>query len=588
MSSDQEDNFFGDPIYTSTPGNSLTGVGQGEVNFTPFGKPRFYRVPGTRSSKFVTARRKVRFSPPEEEEAFHFNMSQHEEEDERRREEDSRNGGGEEEDEIEWDDEKLKQAKECYKVNKDLERQLKELHEARMNMDRERQVQLAEAEKIKLIEAQMIQRRLQLEDIERQLKEQAEQVIPKRVMGARKSGGPTRTPINPHVNPRTSIPQNNIIGTGGSGQVMSLNYIQQPSLTAFEAERGDDPRIFLDKYEKITSTHSDRARVDGFGNYLKGSALDWITVLEKERRSQIDFDESGVASNEWYELKWETLRELFETEFAENRAKEIFRTNQAAGEAGLTYYYKMLKLHQQSGLDMDEEQLATLIIQHMNENYKDHFEFRNYDTLGKLKEDLKRIDAKRKLELGNRAKEKRKANIALLELEADQHLAKKPKVTVTENNELKELTAKINAIQQQIQAQAQTPTSSNNNAERHNAPRSQNYQGVNRNRNYGSGQRGQNSQGYNNQKNRNGPKRDGVCYNCQIYGHFAHECRRPQNQQRSRAGNNRTYNSNRSGQQSNRNRQNRYFNRTDNPVDPNSANAEKQGNSERPRKQETS
>ena len=563
---------FGNPAFTSTPSSTFAGRVENKINLTPFGKPRIFELPGSRTSRFVSVRRRVKFIKDTESDGEHKKMSEQEDERQDRHEEDQRDRDNEErdkhneshEEEFTWDDEKLEQAKECYKKNQAVNELLAELQTARELLDREKLAQQNEIAKLKAVETAQNQRHAQLNEIEKQMKAQVEKNNPIRNMGARKSGGPPQHQLPQPNAQRQSIPTHTILG-GPTNQIIPLNYIQQPNLAQFEAERGDDPRIFLDKYEKLTSSHSDRARVDGLGNYLKGSALDWITVLEKERRSRFDFDQSGIASNEWYEMKWETLRELFENEFAEKRAKEIFRTNQLAGESGLTYFYRMLKLHQQSGLDLDEEQLATLMLTHMGDNFKDNFEFKNYDSLDKLKEDIRRCDAMRKAELNHRSKEKRKANIATLEMEAETHLKKKVKTEIVESNkELKDLTTKINALQQQMstfQQNKDTPRNNNNSF-----PKQENFRNTNRNFSGRFGNRvyDRNFQQYN---NNGGNKNNRVCYNCRKLGHEAKNYWSPPNFQSRLAIQNGNNPRDQRGQnfrnQSNRGRNNRVFNRTD-------------------------
>jgi len=138
----------------------------------------------------------------------------------------------------------------------------------------------------------------------------------------------------------------------------------------FSNIKGDDPRVFISKYERLSSSWSNRARVRDFAQYLEGPAADWFSVLEKDLKGVFALDDEGVQSTAWMELTWHKLKSLFEKEFAEDKAKEILKRNQEPGETGLTYFYKMVNLHTLSGLDLTEKQLAALIVQHMQEEYR--------------------------------------------------------------------------------------------------------------------------------------------------------------------------------------------------------------------------
>ena len=296
-------------------------------------------------------------------------------------------------------------------------------------------------------------REQQLQVLAKQLEDKAKELGPGRIMGARKSvrsqeeDGGKSPPRAPPVNHTVST------GVGQMQMPFSINVVQQAVLPPFEIERGDDPRVFLDNYEKLTVQLPNRARVDGFGAYLRGSASYWATVLERDLKEVMSFNEDGLQSTSWAELKWSKLRAMFEREFAEKRTKEIFRTNQGIGELGLTYFYRMVKVHQQSGLDLNEEQLATLIIEHMADSYRDKFECKDYDSLKKLREDIKFFDDKRQKELVVKRREKRTANLALLETEADDHIEKKNKTAergADNKHDLQELYTRINSIQQKL------------------------------------------------------------------------------------------------------------------------------------------
>lgn len=56
-----------------------------------------------------------------------------------------------------------------------------------------------------------------------------------------------------------------------------------------------------------------------------------------------------------------------------NSGQGTMKSNHNYGETGLTFYYKMIRLHVRSQLDLDLEQLATILISRMNPIYKTKF-----------------------------------------------------------------------------------------------------------------------------------------------------------------------------------------------------------------------
>jgi len=279
---------------------------------------------------------------------------------------------------------------------------------------------------------------------------------PVKVFGARKSVSekPKLSPIKRREKSGFGFQwgQGTSVGQQGFSGQMCVNLVQQAPLTPFEGLPGEDARLFADKYEKLTVQLSNRARVDGFGAYLRGGPADWFTVLEKDKKDILEFDEDGIQSNAWFEIDWEEIRDLFEERFGEKKAKEILKCNQKSSETGVTYFYRVVKLHKQSELDLDQEQLATLIIQRMTDPYLSKFQHKDYSSLEKLLQDIKEFDSKRAKDLAEKAKEKRKATIALLEKEADDHEKKvklSPDEKATDSNVLS-LTTRLDAIQKQF------------------------------------------------------------------------------------------------------------------------------------------
>jgi hypothetical protein len=330
-------------------------------------------------------------------------------------------------DDIVWDDVNLGRAKQAHVDNMNHWKKGKDLQALRAKAQKEKN-------ELYKVQKETEKKMRELEALERKAKDK--QNPQTKIRGARKSMAPL-DPIPEEDNARYDQDQ---YGYGHGqpqgytgftrdfphiGMPMSINLVQQTPINLFEAERGDDARLFADQYEKVTANQAPRARVDGFGQFMRGAALDWITVYEKDKRAEQTFDDSGVQASAWSRLNWMTLRRDFEKEFAIKKEKELFRTNQLEGESGMTYFYRMVKIHQQSGLNLDEEQLTTLIVEHMNSSFKERFEFKEYESIEKLRTDIKMADARRKQNLNAKSKEKRKTGIALIEQEAEEYVPKR-------------------------------------------------------------------------------------------------------------------------------------------------------------------
>lgn len=323
---------------------------------------------------------------------------------------------------------------------------------------------------------------------------------------------------------RPPVVAGTIAGARGQGtSQIAMNIVQQTNLKPFDSLKGVDSRLFLDKYERFAKScgWTDRQKVDALGQYVEGPAADWLSVLESDFRAEMTLDDEGVQSNKWYEIKWSQLRKLFEKEFAEEKSREILKRTQQPGETGLTYFYKMVKLHQQSGLDFDEKQLAMMITQHLREPYAGKFELKEYDSLDLLKKHLKLFDDKRAYELAAKSKEKRKATVSLLE-EAEAHLEAKsreqsPETSSSGKNSsgsnlatLKEVCAQTNSLRELVEENGKDQVQGNS---RQGEPYRNNwYQ-----------RRLQNAKNIHNGDDvfEKKPRR---CYNCRGANHIAREC----------------------------------------------------------------
>jgi hypothetical protein len=122
----------------------------------------------------------------------------------------------------------------------------------------------------------------------------------------------------------------------------------------------------------------------------------------------------------------------------------------------MTFFYKMIKLHQRSQLNLDEGQLATLIISHMTDLYKDKLVGKKFTSLEKFKEVIKLQDERRSRDLAFKNKEKKRTTtVANLMEEAEEHLSKKKKYDAHSISALKsEFESQISSLQNQIQQQS--------------------------------------------------------------------------------------------------------------------------------------
>ena len=455
-----EGNSFEEPQYTSTPNINTTSV-----TYTPFGRPIF-TIPGTTTARFVTTRRRVTFSRNiMAEEGGNGNPNESGEEipnpngNEQPPPENSGEENPENPESPDWDDEEVFQ--EARKLYKERQKFLNERirfrkHVSDYDNKLEEELNIAEkareyADHLKAV-AEVKQKELDklLEDVGKQKDTNAPHNHT--IRGARPY---KETPVTREPEPRRrSTPGVTQLGTTGvfpqvTGPI-PISFIQSVNLPSFTNLKGEDPRIFLEKYERINGMADDRTKVENLGQYLDGPAADWYSVLRTEFKSNFTLDDEGVQSNEWYELPWTELKRIFEKEFAEEKHKEIFSRNQSAGETGITYFYKMIKLHQQSELNLDESQLAALIIQHMTDNFKEKFIGKKFTSLEKLKDAIKSFDDRRTRELINKHRDRKRATISLVE-EADDHLKKKQKIEECGISMIREeLKAQINAIQQQM------------------------------------------------------------------------------------------------------------------------------------------
>ena len=92
------------------------------------------------------------------------------------------------------------------------------------------------------------------------------------------------------------------------------------------------------------------------------------------QKAELVVNPDGSQSNQWEQISWEFLKALFLREYSETQAKEIFKKSQSDGETGLTFFYKIIQLHARSKLNLDEKQLVTLTVAHMNPLYNSKFQ----------------------------------------------------------------------------------------------------------------------------------------------------------------------------------------------------------------------
>jgi len=465
---------LGRPRFSSTPLSSnqrSTGVPQ---VITPIRRPSIV-FPGTFTSRFVHVRRRVTFSrmsgsnpenpvdPPPESENLE-DEGNPENVDNDGNPENGDNGHNQENSD-EWSPEKLEEAKTWYMQREKivLEREelenirkscIKKLEEDLEFVDKEREEldkQKLEFVKIK-IDCQKKQKEIDLEKAEK-TRSKSPNVT---VRGAR--------PVEPldhkaHDKSKRASGVDKTINLATQGLMGTpISFIQVTALTPFSSLRGEDPRVFLDKYERLNSAADDRMKVETFGQYLEGPAADWYSVLRNVKQEEVTYAEEGVQSNRWTEMPWEELKRLFELEFAEEKEKEILSLNQGLSETGLTYFYKMIKLHQRSGLNLDEGQLATLLLARMTDPYREKLEGQKFTSLDKLREAIKLFDERRARKLAN----KRKVSISLIEREAEEHLGENSNSTEEEIETRisvvrKELEEKFNKLENQLKSSEESP-----------------------------------------------------------------------------------------------------------------------------------
>ncbi|OXA41272.1 hypothetical protein Fcan01_24009 [Folsomia candida] len=174
---------------------------------------------------------------------------------------------------------------------------------------------------------------------------------------------------------------------------------------------------FIREYEKMVANYTDQAKVDTFPRYLTGAAANWLEIAERDLKSQFCFNDCGVQSNGWLELKWPQLRRLFEKEFVPDRVNQFITTRQSSNETGATFFYRITNLHAQSGMLLDEDSLMTLIVDHMQPHYQEYFRYKKFASLKALKDALVMFDRRRRDILLTREAEvggKRKSTLAAI------------------------------------------------------------------------------------------------------------------------------------------------------------------------------
>ena len=156
-------------------------------------------------------------------------------------------------------------------------------------------------------------------------------------------------------------------------------------LAPFSSLKGEDALGFISKYERMNALEDDRTKIENFGQHLDGPATDWFSVVQLKLKRDLVTDSSGIQSSKWLELTWSDLKAIFEAEFASRKSNALFTRNQAPGETGMTYFYRMQHLYHISNLGLDEATLADIIIMHMTDNYKEKFVGKTFTSIDKLK-----------------------------------------------------------------------------------------------------------------------------------------------------------------------------------------------------------
>jgi len=100
-----------------------------------------------------------------------------------------------------------------------------------------------------------------------------------------------------------------VAGQPASMGPMFVNFIQQKELKSFSNLANEDPREFVERYERLSSQWEDRAKVENFATYLEGAASDWLTVLKYDLTKIMTISDEGIQSNGWLDFKWPELCE---------------------------------------------------------------------------------------------------------------------------------------------------------------------------------------------------------------------------------------------------------------------------------------
>jgi len=77
-----------------------------------------------------------------------------------------------------------------------------------------------------------------------------------------------------------------------------INFLQQKDLKSFFNAPGEDPREFIEKYERLSVSWEDCTKVENFSQYLEGAAWEWLTVLKNDLKNEVIVNDEGIQSNE--------------------------------------------------------------------------------------------------------------------------------------------------------------------------------------------------------------------------------------------------------------------------------------------------
>jgi hypothetical protein len=144
---------------------------------------------------------------------------------------------------------------------------------------------------------------------------------------------------------------------------------------------------FIQNFETLSSTWTEQQRCLKFGQYLKGSASQWMEFIR--RGGALREKLVGSFSHD----KWADLRKAFMEEFHQGYGIEWYTCSQGPDELGVEFFFRMLNVYSShTELTYQESSLIEILITKLTPKYRDKVKWQRPGKFDELKDILKLID----------------------------------------------------------------------------------------------------------------------------------------------------------------------------------------------------